>query len=68
MKSYRTSSIPQFFTECAQGLFEIFSIGANALEERSPEADARNLRHDLHQISGDFRKVMSAIGSGTFNP
>jgi len=66
MKSHRAPSVLDVFAESAKGLFDIFSMGATALEDRTPEADATNLRYDLQQIGGDFRQVMSEIGSGTF--
>jgi hypothetical protein len=67
MKICRTPSALELCSESADGLLDIFSIGANALEDHTPEADARNLRYDLQQIGEDFRQVMSEIGSGTCN-
>jgi hypothetical protein len=67
MKSHHPRSVLAVLAEGAAGLFDIFGIGARAMEDRAPEADARNLRHDLEQIGGDFRQVMSEIESGTFD-
>jgi hypothetical protein len=59
-------SVFETFIESVEGLFDILRIGASALEEQTPDADARNLHADLEQISGDFRRVMSGISSGKF--
>lgn len=61
------SSPLEAFVDSAESLFDIFRIGATALEDHTPEADARNLRGDLEQIGGDFRRVMSGIASGNFD-
>jgi hypothetical protein len=67
MKIHPASSAFRVLTESAESLCDIFGIGASAMEDLTPEADARNLRHDLEQIGGDFRRVMSEIESGTFS-
>ena len=67
MKIHHAPSALAFLAEGAEGLFDIFSIGATAMEDHTPEADARNLRHDLEQIGGDFRRVMSDIESGAYS-
>ena len=67
MKNHHTFSPLEACVESAEGLFDILCIGATALEDCTPEADARNLRDDLAQISGDFRRVMSGIASGNFD-
>lgn len=63
----RPSSPLAVLIEGAEGLLDIFKIGANAMDDRAPDADARSLQHDLEQIGGDFRHVMSAIESGSFS-
>ena len=58
------SSAMEALREGAENLLDIFGIGATALEDRTPDADARNLRRDIERIGGDFRHVMSEIDSG----
>lgn len=67
MKLNHPSSALDVLTETAEGLLDIFVIGASALEDHSPESDVRNLHSDLEQISGDFRRVMSEIDAGSFS-
>lgn len=67
MKTSSASSALAVLSDCVKSLLDIFSIGITSFEEDTPEADARNLRYDLEQISGDFRRVISEIESGGFN-
>lgn len=67
MKLHQPTSALDLLAEGAEGLLDIFMIGANAMDDCSPDADATNLRHDLEQIGGDFRQVMSEIESGSFS-
>jgi len=67
MKLHHPSSALDLLAEGAEGLLDIFMIGANAMEDCTPNADATNLGHDLEQIAGDFRHVMSEIESGSFS-
>ena len=64
MKSNQPHFLLEACIEGAQGLLDIFCIGATALDDLTLEDDARNLHHDLMQIVGDFRQVMSQIDSG----
>jgi hypothetical protein len=65
MKIYRIPSVLSVLREGVEGLLDIFESGATAMEDCGPETDARNLRYDLQQIGGDFRRVMAEIESGT---
>jgi hypothetical protein len=67
MKISDASSVVTAFEEGARGLLDILGIGATAMEDRTPEADACNLRNDLEQIAGDFWQVISEIESGTLS-
>ena len=64
MKSHQPHSLLEACIEGARGLFDIFCIGATALDDLTSENDARNLHNDLLHIDGDFRRVMSQIESG----
>ena len=64
MKSYQPCFLLEACIEGARGLFDIFCIGATALDDLTPEEDTTNLRNDMLQIGGDFRQVMSQIESG----
>jgi hypothetical protein len=66
MKSHHPSTL-ETFIQGTESLFDIFRIGATALEDHTPEADGRNLRADLEQIGDDFRRVLSGIDSGNFD-
>jgi hypothetical protein len=64
MKRNHMSAALDAWFDCARALFDIFCIGATAFEDRSPEADVRNLESDLHRIGGDFWNVLSGVESG----
>jgi hypothetical protein len=64
MKSYQPTST---LATCLESLRDMFSIGTTFFEDGGADADARNLREDLRQISGDFQRVMSGIESGQFD-
>lgn len=67
MKAHQTPSALAVLAEGAEGLLDIFEIGATSMEDHASEADTLNLRYDVEQIGGDFRRVMSYLESGSFS-
>lgn len=64
MRREQPHSFFQACVDCAEGLLDIFHLGATALEDADPEDDAANLHNDLLQLGNDFRRVMLQIDAG----